>query len=79
MTTFIVISYIVITIITGILGFLNYMSEGESFMCSLCCSIIGALLIPLVGLLIPLVGLLLLIIYLLPIIIPCATAIYIWG
>lgn len=72
MTTFIVISYFIITIITGILGFLYYMSEGESFKCSLCCSIIGAILIP------P-VGLLLLIIYLLPIIIPCATAIYIWG
>lgn len=72
MITFIVISYIIITIITGILGFLYYMSEGESFMCSLCCSIIGALLIP------P-VGLLLLIIDLLPIIILCATAIYIWG
>jgi hypothetical protein len=72
MTTFIVISYIIITIITGILGFLHYMNNNEPFGCSLVCSIIGALLIP------PL-GLILLIVYLLPIIIPCATAIYIWG
>ena len=72
MITFLVISYIIITIITGIVAFLYCMSNNDSFGCALVCSIIGALIIP------P-IGLILLVIYLLPIIIPCATAIYIWG
>ena len=72
MISTILIIYSILAVLVGIGTFAYTMSNDESIGCSIFCSII-------MGIICPAIVILLFIIWLLPIIIPCATAIYIWG
>lgn len=74
MLTFILISYSIMAIVTGIMTF--------GSICSDCADVdlwIAIILSLLTGAILPIIVALLLIISLLPIIIPCATLIYLFG
>ena len=72
MISTILIIYSILAILVGIVSFVYAISEGESTGCAVFCSVI-------MGIIAPVIGIFLLIIWLLTIIIPCATAIYLFG
>lgn len=72
MISTILIIYSILAILFGISTFVYAIGDGESTGCSVFCAVI-------MGIIGPVVGIFLLIIWLLPIIIPCATAIYLFG
>lgn len=70
MISTILIIYSILAILVGIVSFVYAMSDGESAGCAVFCSVIMGITAPVIGIFL---------IWLLPIIIPCTTAIYLFG